>query len=63
MVLERKSGMTSMNYLAHTAEDDGGRRLADESRWQLLKDRLRFICPSMPPCRLKTAPQEVTYGR
>jgi CRISPR-associated endonuclease/helicase Cas3 len=29
-----------MNFYAHTAEDEGGRRLPDDSRWQLLKDHL-----------------------
>ncbi len=32
-----------MNYFAHTVEDDQGRRLTDESRWQLLRDHLRTV--------------------
>jgi len=32
-----------MNYYAHTAEDESGRRLSDESRWQSLKDHLYAV--------------------
>jgi CRISPR-associated endonuclease/helicase Cas3 len=32
-----------MNYYAHTAEDEHGKPLADEHRWQLLKDHLRAV--------------------
>ena len=42
-----------MTFYAHTAEDEQGKRLSDESQWQLLKDHLRavawlaksFACP------------------
>lgn len=32
-----------MRFYAHTAKDEYGRRLADESRWQLLKDHLQAV--------------------
>ena len=35
-----------MNYYAHTAEDEHGKPLADEHRWQLLKDHLRAASES-----------------
>ena len=52
-----------MAYFAHTAEDEGGRRLADESRWQWFKVRLCVIHPAVSSCHLKTVPREVAYGR
>jgi len=32
-----------MKYYAHTAEDEHGRRLKDQSHWQLLKDHLQAV--------------------
>ena len=32
-----------MNYYAHTAEDEHGRRVSDQTRWQLLKDHLQNV--------------------
>ncbi len=52
-----------MSFYAHTAEDESDRRLSAESRWQLLKDHLRVIYPSVPSCHLKTVPREVVYAR
>ena len=50
MTPSREDTRQRMNYFAHTAEDDQGKRLVDESRWQLLRDHLRSVSRLAKEC-------------
>ncbi len=45
-----------MTFFAHTAEDEAGQRLSDESRWQSRQD---FLCA----CSLSASTGELSPGQ